>query len=542
MDTATVPALSTAAATGNIVDVVLARTREYPERTALIVPTAWNERSVTTEQRMTFADLGERIASYADGAASAGLQPGDRVFVVAPMSADLFALVLGLSAAGLVVVLIDGALPRRVFVRALREVRAKAVVSTKQLFRYQWLLPPLWRARKYSFDSSGLTVASTSRLRGVPVAGFQPVRRAPGDSALVTFTSGSTGSPKGVDRSHGVMLGQHAALSHLLCGGERDVAMTCFPVVAFHNLAAGLTTVMPAADLRVPAALNPALVLSQLGAHAVTQLSAGPAFLQRLIEGLGSEPLRGVRTLVVGGAPVSRDLARLLLERFPDAEVTVAYGSSEAEPIAHVSAREVAQEAGDGVLVGAPVPGVEVALVELPDEPPRLDARGLAPYAVADGRVGEVVVAGPHVATRYLDNPDADRRRKMRDGARLWHRTGDVGYRDSNGRLWLVGRTTDAVARGDRLLHPLPLEIEVGACPGVRRAALIAHRRAPRGELAVEFVEDADVAASLNQIRRVLAARTLADLPIRRVAHVPTDRRHNSKVDRLQLRHTLERA
>lgn len=542
MDTATVPGMSTAPATGNIVDVVLARTREFPSRTALIVPTAWTDRGITADERMTFGELGARIASYAAGASSAGLQPGDRVVVVAPMSADLFAVALGLSAAGIVVVLIDGALSREVFVRALRDARASAILSTRRLFRYQWLLPPLWRARKYSFDSPGWTVRSVAALRGPASAGFRPVSRAADDSALITFTSGSTGSPKGVDRSHSVMLGQHAALSHLLSGGEREVAMTCFPVVAFHNLAAGLTTVMPAADLRTPASVNPVLVWSQIDSHAVTQLSAGPAFLERLIEGLGDGQHTGLRTIVVGGAPVSRHLARRLLERFPNAAVTVAYGSSEAEPIAHVNAGDVVREEGEGVLVGGPLPGVDVALVHLPEEPPPLDARGLAPYEVEAGGIGEVMVAGAHVATRYLANPDADRQRKVRDGARIWHRTGDVGYRDSSGRLWLVGRTTDAIARGGRLLHPLPLEAEAAGCPGVVRAALIAHRRAPEGELAIELETAGDVTSAMDAIRELLARRGLEDLPIRRVGRVPTDRRHNSKIDRPQLRQTLERA
>jgi acyl-CoA synthetase (AMP-forming)/AMP-acid ligase II len=117
----------------------------------------------------------------------------------------------------------------------------------------------------------------------------------------------------------------------------------------------------------------------------------------------------------------------------------------------------------------------------------------------------------------------------------VWHRTGDVGRLDAQGRLWLLGRVgTDVVHRG-RVLHPYVAEAAALSIHGVRAAALVAHHGCPEGELNVELDADADAAVTMAALRQALTMRGLSALPLRRRRAIPMDARHASKVSRAEL-------
>jgi len=305
-----------------------------------------------------------------------------------------------------------------------------------------------------------------------------------------------------------------------------------------HNLACGLTTVLPPIDLRHPGQADGARVAAAIEQYGVTSLSGAPAYLERLCEHLlgPGTPARRIRRLFIGGAPVGRRLCARALAAFPEAASEVVYGSTEAEPMTSVGLDEVVATRGDGYLVGRSAPVAEIELVRLPDEPPPLTNEGLAPFRVAAGATGEVAVRGPHVVRRYLGDDDANRRSKlaMPDGS-VWHRTYDLARRDDQGRLWLTGRTSDVVIHGGREIEPYPVEAALGDIDGVHAAALIAHPGAPDGELLVQCAPGAE-AGALAAAREYLAAHDLGSVPVETVASLPMDARHNSKIDRPELR------
>ncbi|MBM4365221.1 MAG: AMP-binding protein, partial [Deltaproteobacteria bacterium] len=183
---------------------------------------------------------------------------------------------------------------------------------------------------------------------------------------------------------------------------------------------------------------------------------------------------------------------------------------TEAEPIAALDVRssldamEEGEREGLGALVGTPVPEIAVRVVR--------------PGTLDEVDVGEIVVSGAHVNRRYWDDPEADAANKIDEGSTTWHRTGDTGRLDAQGRVWLVGRVADMVGE----LHPFPLEILAERVPGVRRAALV---DAGGPVLAYE----GDEAAA--ELRRATGIDRIA-----RVDRVPVDRRHNAKIDRARLR------
>jgi len=525
---------SNPAPSANVADRVLVQAARHPSRVALVIA---GERDET----VTYADLARRIESFSGGLAREGFREGDRVALLFPLCVDFYALSLAVLARGATVVLMDGALGLRRTLVALRVSRARAIVSVRAALRLWPVLPATWRLARFSADDAPMGTRPLASLRADDAVDESPVARGPDDEGLITFTSGSSGRPKGVDRTHGLLVAQHEALRVEFPDADDDVDMPCFPAVALHNLCCGITTVIPPLDLRRPAtSLVPERVLDAMGRWAVTRLSGAPAYMNRLVSAIapGDPRAAKVRGLVVGGAPVPRRLCTAILRRFDRADARVAYGSTEAEPIATVSMHDVADSHGDGYLVGDVASVAHVELVTLPPIAPPLGPGGLVPHRSPDGESGEVVVSGAHVNRRYIGDEEATQRLKMRaeDGT-VWHRTGDLATRDARGRLWLTGRTGDVVPHGGGKVLPYVVEADVDEIEGVDRAALVADARGACLALTVraESAPDAVVA----RVKAALERRNLGDVPVRVLGEVAVDARHQSKIDRAAVRAAL---
>jgi acyl-CoA synthetase (AMP-forming)/AMP-acid ligase II len=392
------------------------------------------------------------------------------------------------------------------------DANADAIVGPASLLRWWPLVPALRRARRFtSLDALLPAHRRPSRRAGSRVPRATSVSAAA--PAIVSFSSGNTGCARAIVRTHGVLVAQHRALAAAFPVDADDVNLPGFPVATIHNLCCGTTTVLPGADLRAMADADPACVLALIERCGVTSLSGAPAYLSRLSAAILARgtPVTRIRRLATGGGPVGRALCADLQRAFPCAEAHVIYGATEAEPIASATIGELlaAGEGEEGFLVGLPVGETRIQLMSPGGE------RGLT---------GEVAVRGAQVAS---------------GGA--WHLTGDVGRLDARGRLWLLGRIgADVVHRG-RVLHPYVAEAAALSVHGVRSAALVAHRGSPDGELIVELSPGREAAVTMEELRRVLARRGLASLPVRRRRAIPMDARHASKVSRAELLRLIER-
>jgi acyl-CoA synthetase (AMP-forming)/AMP-acid ligase II len=448
---------------------------------------------------VSFTELRQRVGAFAGGLIDLGLRAGDRVVLLVPMSIELYVALLALFHVGATAVLIDPSAPISAILTRFAPV---AMIGSSKAHLLRFTLRPLRGLGLYvSTGFIPLPHRRLSRIQGVvpPVdSGEHP--------ALLTFTTGSTGTPKAIARSHEFLLTQHRILAEHLRLGPGDVDMPTLPVFLLHSLASGATCVLADADLRNPGAVDPDRVIAQVRAVGVTSISGSPAFFaplaRRLLE--RGETLPGLKHLHTGGARVPVGMLKALCEAAPEAEIAIVYGSTEAEPIAVLSVRENlavledGERSGKGALVGPPVRQLAV----------RIDD-------------DEILVAGPHVNPGYYQDPEADAENKVREGGRLWHRTGDAGYLDDAGRIWLVGRA------GGRIGGVWPMQVEAPAelLGFVVKAGLAA----VDGEavLACEVVDapegwEAEVAA-------VVGVRVV------RVDVVPVDPRHNAKVDRKRL-------
>lgn len=495
------------------------------------------------ERATTFADLERQSAQAANLLAASGLRAGDAVLIFQPMSAELYVALIACFRLGLVAMFLDPSAGLAHMERCCALHAPAALVAGTKAHLLRLVSPALRRIpRKFVIGFPVPGAASwRAALRQPETAAIAAA--SDGTPALLTFTSGSTGQPKAALRTHGFLLAQHRVLARTLSLQPGVVDLATLPVFVLANLASGVTSVIPNADLRFPGRIDPAPVVDQIERHQVQTIAASPALLERLVEHgeRRGRPLTGLAKVFTGGAPVFPALLGRLQAISPRAEVVAVYGSTEAEPIAEVAYGDIAPEdhaamhGGGGLLAGPVVDEIGLRLL------PSRWGEAIGPFTVAQfdalclpaEGVGEIVVSGDHVLPGYLHG-HGDEETKFRVDGRVWHRTGDLGRLDERGRLWLLGRASARVEDGRGVLYPFAVECVVSTVPGVRRSAVLGIDG--RRLLAVEWRKGEDHrAAELERAVRTFHIDTVREMPI------PVDARHNAKVDYVALRKRLRR-
>jgi olefin beta-lactone synthetase len=523
--------------------------RCWPQHTAI----------VDGEARVTFAQLLAEVEAQAADLHRRGLRAGHRVLVFVPMSIDLYRIVLAIFKIGATAVFLD------------EWVSWRRMDLCAQLADCQGFVAPWW-VRVLAFFSGPLRripvvfspVASASRgifsfkKKATPSAaptasGFSffkkkatpSVATAPGGdaAALITFTTGSTGTPKAALRSHAFLREQFEALREEINPQPGDVDMTVLPIVLLINLGAGATSVIARFKAARPDALRPDHIFEQIKKHRVVRITASPYFVRRLAEYLlahpaGQSAADSVRQIFTGGAPVFPAEAQLLVRAWPHTDLRIAYGSTEAEPISLISTHEVAALDTQRLMAGLPVGQVyhkaQVRIIDIRDEPIQLlDNESLV--GLPDGQVGEIVVAGLHVLRTYFNNPEAWQRNKIKqsDGT-LWHRTGDSGWLEADGCLHLMGRCATLFEWRGRMICPFLYEAWLQARAGVVLATVLHHDE--RIFFVLECTPDADQTA----LRAAIGTLDFEGYEVIFLKKMPRDPRHHSKIEYGKLRALLD--
>ncbi|HEV8582189.1 MAG TPA: AMP-binding protein [Thermoanaerobaculia bacterium] len=526
----------------NVLSVLRRVAERFPERPALVMAGC----------SISFGDLWRRIGRASAGLRRLGLTPGDRAVVMIPMSIDLYVAMLAILKIGAVAVFVDPWIGRRQIASfaAFAEPRAWIGIPRSHLLR---LLDPRLRVILFSV-TTGRRLGPLPASRTLAELEESPEERdvqpvAADDGALITFTSGSSGEPKGANRTHRFLLAQHAALAAEFPAREGDVDMPMFPVFALNNLASGVPSVVPEMDFRRVDQVDGARVLDQMYRHGVTTCTASPPFFDRLAAVVERQPTRrpALRRILTGGAPVSDVQLRSWRRTFPETEILVVYGSTEAEPVAHLTAEERLSAVNPdrprtpGFCAGVPSGRVQSKIVRIHAGPIELGPGGWEEWELPAGDIGELVVSGDHVCRDYYRNPAAVGENKIVDGERVWHRMGDTGSFDRGGRFWIAGRVHSTIRRGGELVHPQLVEQAAkGEDPHIRRVAAVGLPDSELGERVVVVIEGSEEGRSRDDVAARLAAAGLtADEILMADKPLPVDPRHNSKIDYGLLRSRL---
>jgi acyl-CoA synthetase (AMP-forming)/AMP-acid ligase II len=517
----------------NIVQRLRDQAKNRPDVLALIQPGR-------TDEALTYAELDKQSQNYANFFLQSGITPEDRALLLIAPGLKFYAVFLGLARAGITVMLVDPGVGTAHVRACLSTLRPTVFIGTPkaQLLRFYAEL----RHPMKAFCTSALPFTKRLPTLETFIAGTDrcdPFPAPAGHPALITFTSGSTGRPKAILRTHGFLLEQGDTLATLMPARPDDVEFCSFPVFVLANLGQGISTILPPVGTQHLDQTDWAGVLQSMHRYHATRLLAAPNFCFQLAQhahaGAGFQRLRHIHT---GGGPVFPGLLQQLAALAPQAELTALYGSTEAEPIAlqhfaALDASDIEQTAqGAGLCAGRPVASITLRILR--DQTGQSISPMTLPQfndnSLSVGDAGEIVVTGPLVQKSYINRQD-NAETKFEVAGETWHRTGDAGYLDSRGRLWLLGRCNAKIRCDDAFVYPFALEAAATLQSRIHRAALIEVNG--KNILALEGSRlDAFAEAQLKK-RFPLIDKLIY------LSHIPVDKRHHSKVLYAELKNKL---
>ena len=531
------------------------RAAERPFQRALVVPRGRDGDGRRRYAHVTYAALQARVDRIAHALRARGVAPGEPVLVLVPPGIDFVAVVYALMLLGAPPILIDPGNGVRGLLDGIEQAAPRTFVGVGKA---HLALRLLGRRAARSVTrricvgrrpTGGLLEGASleALLRAAPDGPFPAAAPDPAVPAAILFTSGSTGPPKGVVYQHGTFQAQVRLLREVWGLGPDDVDLPGLPVFALFSAALGATVAFPDMDASRPARLDPRAWAEVCLDQGATYSFGSPAIWGPVAAWCRAEGVRlpSLRHVLMAGAPVPPRLHEDLRHVLDDSARThTPYGATEALPVTTATGRELEPfaprtEQGQGTCVGRPVPGVEVRVIAITDE--ALPA-WRPELALPPGEVGELLVAGPVVTERYFAREDATARSKVREGARVWHRMGDLGYRDAEGRVWFCGRQGQRVTTAAGPLDTDKVEPIFARHPRARRVALVGV--GPAGAqtpvLVVEPARGAWPASSAARAAftaelRALGAAHPHTAPIERVLFrraLPVDARHNAKIRR----------
>ena len=516
------------------------RAAEHPDRLAV---------RGADGSEITFGDLERRVDAIALGLLAEGLVPGDRACLFVRPGIDLIAITHALFRTGIVPVLIDPGMGRKSLLACVERIGPRALIGVPRAQVARLLFPNAFRTvatfvtvgRRLGW--SGRTLAELVERNAGRALEFHVGD--PGRVAAILFTSGSTGPPKGVEYTHGNFAAQLEMLTALFDLRPGEVDCACFPLFALFDNALGMTSVFPPLDPSRPGACDPAAIHASIESSGATFAFGSPAIWRRVAAWAERADRRfsQLTRIAIAGAPVPPSLVSRLRRLLPEGgDVHTPYGATESLPVSSVSGAEIEQltpaiEGGSGTCVGRAVPGVEVAIVRTTDEDlPEWSDDLLVP----PGEAGEICVRGPVVTLGYAHQPAATRAARIDAPGGVWHRMGDLGRLDEEGRLWILGRKAHRLETERGTLYPVPLENAFERLAGVHRTALVGV--GPRGREEPHLVVEPERGADRGAILGAVHARA-AEVPdgerIRGVHFhhaFPVDVRHNAKIHRGELK------
>jgi acyl-CoA synthetase (AMP-forming)/AMP-acid ligase II len=501
---------------------------------------------------VTYSALNELSDDYAHGLIEYGIGRGIRTALMLTPGLDFFAMFFALFKAGAVPVLIDPGIGIKPLKTCLAEARPAAFIGVPKAQIARKLLGWAPDAKLVtSGPKLGWGGLSTKQLRklGQRSLGTVMADTQPEEMAAILFTSGSTGIPKGVVYKHRHFIAQVEMLQSAFHIRPGEVDLPTFPPFALFDPAMGMTTVIPLMDPTRPAKADPKLLVQTINRFDVSNIFGSPALLNTLGRYTESKniSLPSVRRVISAGAamPVTT-IRRLQKALSTDAELYTPYGATECLPVASVSGTELNHNVeqrtamGEGTCIGRPVAPNMVKIIPITDN---VVEHIEDTIELPIGITGEIVVHGPTTTDTYWQRPEQTQLAKVRDTeGRVWHRMGDAGYFDPEGRLWYCGRKSQRVVNELEIMFADQIEAIFNVHPEVARTALVGigtpGRQTP--VLCVELLKK----VNSHRLERIqvdllqMAGNHAATRPIQQVLFhksFPVDIRHNAKIGREKL-------
>jgi acyl-CoA synthetase (AMP-forming)/AMP-acid ligase II len=535
----------------NIASALVHQAQQQGDNTAIHYPVG-KRRGQISYRSVSYATLDQLSDDYAHGLIEYGIGRGVRTALMLTPGLDFFAMFFALFKAGAIPVLIDPGIGIKPLKTCLAEARPEAFIGVPKAHIARkvlgWAPGVKLVTSGPKFGWGGLNTKQLRKL-GQKVSGPALADTQPDEMAALLFTSGSTGIPKGVVYRHRHFVDQVDMLRSAFDIRPGEVDLPTFPPFALFDPAMGMTTVVPLMDPTKPAKANPELLVQTIERFAVTNVFGSPALLNVLGRYTESthKKLPSIQRMISAGAAMPLATIRRLQNTLSsDAEIYTPYGATECLPVASVSGSELNSDVerrtaeGEGTCIGRPVAPNNVKIIPVSDtEITSLDQTIELPIGIT----GEIVVHGPTTTDSYWQRQEQTKLAKMTDSDhRIWHRMGDAGYFDADGRLWYCGRKSQRVVNPDTIMYADQIEAIFNVHPEVLRTALvgIGHRGYQTPVLCVELLKK----SSKHRRERIridllqLGRNNVATKSIQKILFhksFPVDIRHNAKIGREEL-------
>lgn len=518
-----------------------------PDVTAIVELTAFHGEHFSTKE-LTYAQLETLCDEYVNGFYELGVRKGNRVALLVPAGATLYALTFALYRLGATVVFVDPGIGVKRMGRCLDDAEPAYFVGVfkahvarllfgwgRKTLRKSILVGPRWLApwRSLSYLQ---TLGRRCQASALPTT----VGR---DVAAILFTSGSTGAPKGVIYSHEMFSHQIRLLKETYDIQPGEVDLPTFPLFGLFDPALGMTTIVPDMNPTRPAKADPKRLIAAIKQFGVTNLFGSPALLDTLTRYTNERKMRlsGLKRVLSAGAPVGREVLESVRRMLPDgADLFTPYGATECLPVASIAGQELLEHniternlSGGGVCVGRPIAANTVKIIAVTDEAiNQLESTVELPT----GEIGEILVLGPTTSQGYYGRPKANALSKIahRGDERMFHRMGDLGYFDEAGRLWFCGRKAHRIRQPAGFVCAVPIEQVLNQHAKVFRSAVVDGGNGIVVAV-LECERGATLTGDLEHELRHLCEINLPGVCIEAFyshSGFPVDIRHNAKIDR----------
>lgn len=459
-------------------------------------------------QKITYKNLYEKVVAFKHFMKEKGITKGSKVLVLVPMSIELYVTLISLWSIGAIPCFMDAG-----FIKSGMKNNdfddIQAVIGIKKYLLYSYINRNLKRVKKR------INVAQINSLHSEEKLEIEEVEES--YPAIITYTSGSTGKPKIAERTHEFLRIQGEILEEYLNYEEKDVELSSVPIFTLSNINVGITTIIANANFTNLAKSNPQNLLIQL--NYINRIMAAPGLLEVILNECKKrdQKFTNITKVFTGGGAVFVDLIRKIKEIFPNARIITLYGSTEAEPIAEQDVTELDDadidqiRNGRGILAGNIIGVEECVLID----PSLIEIGSLTAdefEKIKTTGIGEIVVSGKNVLKGYVGGV-GDKENKISVDGKIYHRTGDLGYIDNQGRLWLEGRKKSAFFNVEAALHS---RTELGKTAIVKIEDKIYLVLEEKDRVSPEI---------LHQIEFVKIESIIY------VKKIPMDKRHSSKVD-----------
>jgi acyl-coenzyme A synthetase/AMP-(fatty) acid ligase len=465
---------------GRISDQLSSNISGYLRKNAAIFP---DKPALLHPVRISYRELESEVDKYSFCLEKAGIKSGTKTILLVPAGPEMLFITFALFRISAIPVMIDPGMGIRAMLKALEGVNADAFIGIPKAHLLRKIRPSVFKNVKIWLIPGGCWFPNVQKIskfsdderKNYPVLEGDPCRM-----AAIFFTSGSTGTAKGVVYTAGMFNHQiNTTKEHFNISSDATDLCT-FPLLGLFAICHGNSSVMADMDMVHPAKIDPSRVVRNITDFGCTQMFGSPMILNRLSRYCNKKGIRlgTLRQVITAGAPVQFKIAEEFSQLIGnESGIHTPYGATEALPVTDVKFAELAMLSDrpvneNGICIGYPVKGLDVRIIKITDDP---IAEWESSLLLATGQVGEIAVKGPWVSTEYFNNPDANRIAKIPDPEDncIWHRMGDVGKADENGRIWFYGRKAQRVLTRKGTLFTIPCEAVFNTHPLVSRSALV---------------------------------------------------------------------